>query len=120
MLQCQCNLTSLMPLLDVMRNILCLLRKDRLELLNSRFAITQCDYLLKMSSPMLVCTQAGMSDMTLCAIEWQLSEAAFEVWLPKIERASRGKCPYGFSATPDLMIASYTQAVIGLPGRRRR
>ena len=43
----QCNLTK--PLLYVMRNILCLLtgRKDRLELLNSRFAITQCDYLLK-------------------------------------------------------------------------
>ena len=52
--------------------------------------------------------------MTFCAIEWQLSENAFEVWLPKIERASRGKCPYCFSATPDSMIASYT--VIGLPG----
>ena len=58
---------------------------------------------------MLVC----MSDMTLCAIEcqWQLSEAAFEVWLPKIERASRGKCPYCCSATFDLMIASSTDCV---------
>ncbi len=37
------------------------------------------------------------------------------MWLPKIERASRGKCPYCFSATPDLMIASYT--VIGLIAR---
>jgi hypothetical protein len=65
---------------------------------------------------MLVC----MSDMTFCAIEWQLSEskAAFEVWLPKTERASRGKCPYSFSATPDLMIASYT--VIGLIDRSRQ
>ena len=30
------------------------------------------------------------SDMISCAIEWQPSEAAFDVWPPKTERASQG------------------------------
>ncbi len=35
------------------------------------------------------------SDMISCAIEWQPSEAAFDVWPPnlKTERASQGKRP---------------------------
>jgi hypothetical protein len=44
------------------------------------------------SSPMdsEVCKSA---DMLSCAIEWQPSEAAFDVWPPKTERASQGKRP---------------------------
>ncbi len=34
------------------------------------------------------------SDMISCAIECQPSEAAFDVWPPKTERASQGKRPF--------------------------
>ena len=55
------------------------------------------------------------SDMISCAIEWQPSEAAFDVWPPKTlllktERASQGKRPHSVAAVPDRMMLSYTLA----------
>ena len=41
------------------------------------------------------------SDMISCAIEWQPSEAAFDVWPLMTERASQGKRPYSVPAMPD-------------------
>ena len=59
------------------------------------------------------------SDMISCAIEWQPSEAAFDVWPPKAERASQGKRPYSDPAMPDSrglrMMLSYT-LIISLHG----
>jgi hypothetical protein len=50
------------------------------------------------------------SDMISCAIEWQPSEAAFDVWPLMTERASQpeGKRPYSVAAMPDEMMLSYT------------
>ena len=52
----------------------------------------------------------------ICAIEWQPSEAAFDVTVwprPKTERASQGKLctkrPYSVPAMPDRMMFLYTQ-----------
>ena len=52
------------------------------------------------------------SDMISCAIEWQPSEAAVDVWPPKTERASQGKRPLAYSvpAVPDRMMLSYYTA----------
>ena len=64
-----------------------------------------------MSSPMEL--EVCKSDMIRCAIEWQprASEAAFNVWPPKTERASQGKRPHHDSvpgpAVPDRMMLSY-------------
>ena len=55
------------------------------------------------------------SDMISCAIEWQPSEAAFDVWPLMTERASQGKRPYSVPAMPDEMMLSYT--LMGLSAR---
>ena len=46
------------------------------------------------------------SDMISCAIKWQPSEAAFDVWPPKTERASQGKRlgPYYSILSPQCLI----------------
>ena len=56
------------------------------------------------------------SDMISCAIEWQPSEAAFDVWPLMTERASQGKRPYSVPgpALPDGMMLSYTVTLMGL------
>ena len=60
--------------------------------------------------------EAYKPDMISCAIEWQPSEAAFDVWPPKTlaERANQGKRPYSVPAVPDRMMLS---SLMGLSAR---
>ncbi len=57
------------------------------------------------------------SDMISCAVEWQPSEAAFDVRPLMTERASQGKRPCSVPAVPDHdeMMLSYT--LMGLSAR---
>ena len=59
--------------------------------------------------------EAYKPDMISCAIEWQPSEAAFDVWPLMTERASHGKRPYSVNAMPDEMMLPYT--LMGLSAR---
>ena len=56
----------------------------------------------RMSSPMEVCKSG---DMISCAIEWQPSEAAFDLWPLRVttERASQAKRPYSVPPPQCLM-----------------
>ncbi len=58
---------------------------------------------------MEVCKSDMIRCKIFCAIECQPSEAAFDVWPPKTERASQGKRPYSVPAVPvpDRMMLSY-------------